>query len=129
MAGPAGESGKDTECLVKQVEVSDEHGKTWLIYKGDSAWNQCRFLAQSGVAEVVLPREMLLPGRFLSWCSIDIPEVPMELVRMLADVQAIVLRQIRLQDCVQWLTMNGVANGLWAFEEVALDKDTARLNS
>jgi len=106
MAGLAGESGKDTECLVKQVEVADEHGKIWLIYKGDSAWNQSRFLSKIGLAEIVLPTEMLLQGTLPTPCSIDFSEVPIESVRMSADVQTIVRRQIRLKDCVQWLTRN-----------------------
>ena len=92
----------------------DERGKTWVVYQGDSAWNQCLSLLKIGITEVVLPREALLCGIFPSPDSIDIHEVPIEVVRLSADVRAIVWRQIRLRDCVHWLARErtcGLKNG------------------
>jgi len=124
VAGMAGESGKDTECLVKQVEVTDEYGTIWLIYKGDSAWDQCRFLAASGVAEVVLPRETLLQGTLPSPHSVDTFDVPVESVRMSEDVEMIVQRQIRLKDCVTWLTNERRREWTARLEEAAYPPDS-----
>ena len=81
----------------------DERGRSWVVYKADSAWNQCLSLLELGVTEVALPREALLSGTLPSPASIDIHDVPIEVVRLSADVRAIVWRQIRLRDCVHWL--------------------------
>ena len=92
----------------------DERGKNWVVYQGDSAWNQCLALLKIGVTEVVLPREALLSGTLPSTDSIVIHGVPIETVRLSADLQAIVWRQIRLRDCVHWLAREqtrGLKNG------------------
>jgi len=94
--------------------VVDERGKTWVVYKGDSAWDQCLSLLKLGIAEIVLPREALLYGALPSPDSIDIHDLPIEVVRLSADLQAIVWRQIRLRDCVHWLARErtrGLKNG------------------
>ena len=81
----------------------DERGNNWVVYQDDSAWIQCRSLLKLGIAEVVLPREALLYGILPSPDSINIHDVPIEVVRLSADLYAIVWRQIRLRDCVHWL--------------------------
>jgi len=78
--------------------VVHERGKTWVVYMGDSAWNQCRALLKLGVTEVVLPRQILLYGILPSPDSIAIHDVPIEVLRLSADLYAIVWRQIRLRD-------------------------------
>ena len=92
----------------------DERGKSWVVYQGDSAWNLCLSLLKIGITEVVLPREALLSGTLPSPDSIDIHDVPIEVVRLSADVRAIVWRQLRLKDCVHWLAREpdpGLKNG------------------
>jgi hypothetical protein len=95
---------------MKQAAAVDDKAKTWVIYQGDPAWKQCRSLMKAGVAEVVLPRQTLLHGTLPALDSMTVHEVPIDVVCMSADVRAIVARQIRLKDCVQWLWLNRISN-------------------
>lgn len=89
---------------MKQVLVEDERGKTWAVYDEDSAWPHCSALLKTGVAEVVLPRSLLLSGKLPdSFEYRTYADVSKDAVAQYPEVAAEVCRQIRLQDCLEFL--------------------------
>lgn len=88
---------------MRQAQAVDERGKPWIVYENDSAWSPCQSLSKIGLDEVVLSRVTLLTGALPPPESIDIPDVPIDVVKMSVDVADIVKRAIRLRDCTTYL--------------------------
>lgn len=94
---------------MRQVKAADELGKTWIVYEEDPGWAPFQQLQKLGLSEVVLPRDTFLSGSLPPPDSIEIPDVPADVCRMSPDVRDIVLRSIRLKDCVTFLNQQEVA--------------------
>lgn len=88
---------------MKRATVADERGRSWVIYENDSAWDLCSILAKSGVSEVVLPSRTLLTGHLVDmeyqWFAATLEDS----IKQFPDVATAVRRQVRLQDCVEYL--------------------------
>jgi len=88
---------------MKQVQAEDERGRGWVIYENDSAWDLCSTLAKAGVAQVVLPSVTYLSGSLPEIEIKRFDNVSAASMRQFPDVATAVRRQVRLQDCLEFL--------------------------
>lgn len=95
---------------MKQVTAEDERGRSWIVYEGDTAWDQCQLLLKLGLKEVVLPSETFLSGNVPEkGSSIPLDAATPELVRQSPEIKQLVRRRLRLEDCVAYLRSLNVA--------------------
>lgn len=89
---------------MKPVMAEDERGRNWIVFEGDSAWNQCESLTKLGVTQVVLPSDVFLSGQLPSHeVGAPLDNVTPELLAASYDLKVVVMRLIRMRDCVAYL--------------------------
>jgi hypothetical protein len=88
---------------MKRATVIDERDRNWVIYESDPAWALCSVLTKIGVREIVLPSTTLLTGHLVEMQYEQFDTKPADHIRQFPNGAAAVRRQIRLQDCVEFL--------------------------
>lgn len=80
------------------LQIEDEYGCPWLVYKEDTAFPFADTLSKIGVKYIVLPRATIMSGEIP---PIEKPEV--DGVPLTDELRKVMMRLIRLKECVEWI--------------------------